>query len=240
MLSILSFSTKIDVFLETVKEEKFKELILLGFKNTILIAVLGLIIGIIIGTILAVIKVAPKYKLVPRILDKICTIYIGIFRGTPMVVQLLLAYFVLIPLLGIMGVESLTVAIWVFGLNSAAYVAEIMRGGLNSVDSGQLEAGRAVGLGYPTAMMKIVVPQAIKNTLPSLGNEFITLIKETSVVSFIAVDDLYKAFHDIGSKNYELIVPYIAMALIYIVLIVIITILIKIMERALKKNDRSN
>ena len=115
-----------------------------------------------------------------------------------------------------------------------------MRGGLNSVDRGQLEAGRAVGLGYPTTMIKIIVPQAIKNTLPSLGNEFITLIKETSVVSFITVVDLYTAFNTIGTNKYSVVVPYIVMALIYIVLIVVITILIKIMERALKKNDRSN
>ena len=183
---------------------------------------------------------APKYKLFTRILDKVATVYIGIFRGTPIVVQLLIAYYVLLPVLGVTGVEALTVGIWVFGLNSAAYVAEIMRGGLNSVDRGQLEAGRAVGLSYPTTMIKIIVPQAIKNTLPSLGNEFITLIKETSVVSFITVVDLYTAFNTIGTNKYSVVVPYIVMALIYIVIIVVITILIKIMERALKKNDRSN
>ena len=231
---------KLQIFLNTLKQQTYRDLIFTGLKNTLLIACLGLVIGIVIGTVLAIIKVAPKYKLFTRILDKICTVYIGIFRGTPIVVQLLIAYYVLLPILGIKGLEALTVGIWVFGLNSAAYVAEIMRGGLNSVDKGQLEAGRAVGLSYPTAMLKIVVPQAIKNTLPSLGNEFITLIKETSVVSFITVVDLYTAFNTIGTNKYSVVVPYIVMALIYIVLIVIITILIKLMERALKKNDRSN
>ena len=235
-----SWGTKIDNFLDTLKQQTYRDLILTGLKNTLLIACLGLIIGIVIGTVLAIIKVSPKYKLFSRILDKIATIYIGIFRGTPIVVQLLIAYYVLLPILGVIGVEALTVGIWVFGLNSAAYVAEIMRGGLNSVDNGQLEAGRALGLSYPTTMIKIVVPQAIKNTLPSLGNEFITLIKETSVVSFITVVDLYTAFNTIGTNKYSVVIPYIVMALIYIVLIVIITVLIKFMERALKKNDRSN
>ncbi len=238
--NLSDWASKINVFFDTLKQATYRDLILTGLKNTLLIACLGLVIGILIGTLLAIIKVAPKYKLFAKILDKIATIYIGIFRGTPIVVQLLLAYYVLLPILGIKGIEALTVGIWVFGLNSAAYVAEIMRGGLNSVDHGQLEAGRAVGLSYPTTMIKIVVPQAIKNTLPSLGNEFITLIKETSVVSFITVVDLYTAFNTIGTNKYSVVVPYIVMALIYIALIVIITILIKIMERALKKNDRSN
>lgn len=238
--NLSDWGSKINVFLDTVKQQTYRDLILTGLKNTVLIACLGLIIGIVIGTVLAVIKVAPKYKLFSKILDKIATVYIGIFRGTPIVVQLLIAYYVLLPLLGIKGVEALKVGIWVFGLNSAAYVAEIMRGGLNSVDRGQLEAGRAVGLSYPTTMIKIVVPQAIKNTLPSLGNEFITLIKETSVVSFITVVDLYTAFNTIGTNKYSVVIPYIIMALIYIVLIVIITIIIKLMERALKRNDRSN
>lgn len=235
-----SWGNKLDTFLDTLKQATYRDLILTGLKNTLLIACLGLIIGILVGTVLAVIKVAPKYKLYSRILDKIATTYIGIFRGTPIVVQLLIAYYVLLPICGIIGVEALKVGIWVFGLNSAAYVAEIMRGGLNSVDKGQLEAGRAVGLSYPTTMMKIIVPQAIKNTLPSLGNEFITLIKETSVVSFITVVDLYTAFNTIGTNKYSVVVPYIVMALIYIILIIIITVLIKLMERALKKNDRSN
>ncbi len=236
----MGFGNKWSVFWEAINQESFQQLILKGLLNTLLIAVMGLLIGIIVGTLLAICKVAPKYKLIVRILDKIATGYIAIFRGTPMVVQLLVAYYVLLPLIGIRGVDPLVVGIIVFGLNSGAYVAEIMRGGLNSVDKGQMEAGRALGLSYKTTLIRIVIPQAIKNILPTLGNEFITLIKETSVVSFITVVDLYTAFNTIGTNTYSVVIPYIVMAVIYIILVVIITILIKFMEKGLAKSDRSN
>ena len=137
-------------------------------------------------------------------------------------------------------VPSLNVATLVFGLNSGAYISEIMRGGIQSVDPGQMEAGRAVGLSYWTTMVKIVIPQAVKNILPTMGNEFITLIKETSVVSFVGAADLYVAFNYIGSNSYEFMVPYLVMAMIYIVLVLVISLLIKLMERSLKKSDRRN
>ena len=210
-----------------------------GLLATIEIAVAGLIIGIILGTLIALCKVMPKYKIMPRILSGICDVYVGFFRGTPMVVQLLLGYYVLLPALGIAS-DALMVAIIIFGLNSGAYVSEIMRAGIQSVDGGQLEAGRAVGLPYWTAMAKIVIPQSIKNILPTLGNEFIVLIKETSVVSFIAVVDITKAFRAIGDANYEYIIPYIMLALVYLVLVMIITLGIKLMERRLKRNERNN
>ena len=210
-----------------------------GLINTLLIAVLGLLIGIVIGTLIATVKVMPKYKLLPRVLDKICSVYVGFFRGTPIVVQLLLTYYVLLPLCGV-SFGSLNTAILVFGLNSGAYVSEIMRGGILSVDSGQMEAGRAVGLSYSTTMMKIVVPQAVKNILPTLGNELIALVKDTSVVSFVAAVDLYKTFNEIGNRTYEYLVPYTAMAVIYIVLVAIISLGIKLMERSLRKSDRRN
>ena len=210
-----------------------------GLLATIEIAVAGLIIGIILGTLIALCKVMPKYKIMPRILSGICDVYVGFFRGTPMVVQLLLGYYVLLPALGIAS-DALMVAIIIFGLNSGAYVSEIMRAGIQSVDGGQLEAGRAVGLPYWTAMAKIVIPQSIKNILPTLGNEFIVLIKETSVVSFIAVVDITKAFRAIGDANYEYIIPYIMLALVYLVLVLIITLGIKVMERRLKRNERNN
>ncbi|MBR7110790.1 MAG: amino acid ABC transporter permease [Clostridia bacterium] len=212
--------------------------VLKGLLVTVEIAVTGLIIGIIIGTLIAMVKIMPKYKLLPRILEKICDVYVGFFRGTPMVVQLLIGYFVLLPALGIL-VDGVVVAIIIFGLNSGAYVSEIMRAGIQSVDAGQLEAGRAVGLTYWSAMFKIVIPQSIKNILPTLGNEFIVLIKETSVVSFIAVVDITKAFRAIGDANYEYIIPYIMLALVYLVLVLLITWGIKIMERRLKKSDRT-
>jgi len=130
------------------------------------------------------------------------------------------------------------VCVIVFGLNSGAYVSEIMRGGILSVDPGQMEAGRALGLNYRVTMLKIVVPQAVKNIVPTLGNEFITLIKETSVVSFVGAADLYVAFNYIGSNNYEFMVPYLIMALIYIALVAIAALIIRQLERSLRKSDR--
>ena len=219
--------------------EAWRRVIGEGLVNTLIIAFAGLIIGILLGTIIAAVKVMPKYKLLPRILDKICTVYVGFFRGTPIVVQLLLAYYVLFPMMGVQ-LGSLNTCILVFGLNSGAYCSEIMRGGILSVDAGQMEAGRAVGLSYATTMMKIVVPQAIKNILPTLGNELIALVKDTSVVSFVAAVDLYKTFNEIGNRTYEYLMPYLAMAVIYIVLVMLISLGIKLMERSLRKSDRRN
>ena len=132
------------------------------------------------------------------------------------------------------------VSVLVFGLNSGAYISEMMRAGIQSVDPGQMEAGRAVGLSFATTMRKIVIPQAVKNILPTLGNEFIALIKETSVVSFVGAADLYVAFNYIGSNSYEFMVPYLVMAVIYIVLVLLISLGIKLMERSLRKSDRRN
>ena len=235
----MNWGVKIEKFLSTMESEYFRQLLIDGLINTVKVAVIGLIIGILIGTVIAVVKVAPKYRLSVRILDKICSVYVAIFRGTPMVVQLLLAYYVLLPTLNVKDVNSLVVGIVVFGMNSGAYVSEIMRGGLNSVDKGQMEAGRALGLSYHVTMIKVVVPQALKNILPTLGNEFITLIKETSVLSFITVYDLYTALSTIGSKNYEKMVPYLVMAFIYIILVLLITLLVKILENAFAKSDRN-
>ena len=175
----------------------------------------------------------------PRILNAICSFYVELFRGTPIVVQLLIFYYVLLPIWGI-RMSGVEVSMLVFGLNSGAYISEIMRSGILSVDSGQMEAGRAVGLSFGTTMIKIVIPQAVKNILPTLGNEFIALVKETSVVSFVGATDLYVAFNLIGSNSYEFMVPYIAMALIYILLVLIISAGIKLMERSLRKSDRRN
>lgn len=231
---------KFQVFLDALQKEYFQQLLLTGLKNTLLIAVIGLVIGIILGTIIAIVKVAPKYKWYMRVLNGICNVYVEFFRGTPMTVQLLLAYYVIVPLIGLKGVEALNVGIIVFGLNSAAYVSEIMRGGINSVDPGQLIAGRALGLSYPITMIKIVIPQAIKNILPTLGNEFITLIKETSVVSFITVADLYNAFYTISLNTQDTIIAYLAMAVIYLGIVLLITLMVKLIERGLSKSDKRN
>lgn len=209
-----------------------------GLWITIQIAVLGLLIGIVIGTLIALIKMVPKYKLAPRVLSKICDVYVGFFRGTPIIVQLLIGRFVLLPALGI-NTNDVMVAIIIFGMNSGAYVSETMRSGIQAVDIGQLEAARALGLGYWTSMLKVVIPQAIKNILPTLGNEFISLVKETSVVSFIAVVDLTKAFRQIGDSNYKYLIPYLMLAAVYLVIVLVITWLIKLLERRLKKVDRN-
>ncbi len=235
----MNFEAKFNKFIEILIDYKGYVKVIEGLENTLKIAVLGLVIGIVIGTLIATVRVIPKYKTLPRVLNSICTFYVGFFRGTPMVVQLLLFYYVALPLMGI-NLPSVSVAIAVFGLNSGAYISEIMRSGIQSVDYGQTEGGRSVGLSFSTTMMKIVIPQAVKNILPTLGNEFIVLIKETSIVSFIGAADLYVAFNYIGSNSYEFMVPYLAMALIYIVIVCLITVLIKFMERSLKKSDRRN
>lgn len=233
-----NLDVKIDVFLESLIEYEGYKKVLEGLQNTLIIAIMGLLIGTLIGILIAAVRVMPKYKILPRILDGICSVYVAFFRGTPMVVQLLLFYYVLFPIIGIkMG--SVPVAILVFGLNSGAYISEIMRGGILSVDPGQMEGGRAMGLSFSASMVKIVIPQAVKNILPTMGNEFITLIKETSIVSFVGATDLYMAFNYMGTNNYEFMVPYLAMAAIYIVLVLIITLLIKLLERRLRKSDRS-
>lgn len=234
-----NFGQKIDNFINIFVNQNGYVKVLEGLQNTVLIAVCGLIIGTIIGTLIATVRVLPKYKLMPRVLNSICSFYVALFRGTPMVVQLLVFYYVLLPILGwlITGVQ---VAILVFGLNSGAYISEIMRSGIQSVDPGQLEAGRAVGLSFGASMRKIVIPQAVKNILPTLGNEFIALIKETSVVSFVGAGDLYVAFNYIGSNNYEFMVPYLVMAAIYIALVLFVSLLVKLLERRLKKSDRRN
>ena len=232
-----NFPQKVDRFIESFIAQNGYVRVLEGLKNTIFIAVLGLIIGIVIGTLIAAVRVIPKYKTLPRVLNGFCSFYVGLFRGTPIVVQLLVFYYVMLPLMGI-RMTGVAVSVLVFGLNSGAYISEIMRSGILSVDPGQMEAGRAVGLSFGTTMMKIVSPQAVKNILPTLGNEFIALIKETSVVSFVGAADLYVAFNYMGSNSYEFMVPYLVMAVIYILLVLIISLGIKLMERSLRKSDR--
>lgn len=227
-----------ELFLSKFITAKGYQSVLDGLVTTIEIAVFGLLIGIVIGTLIALIKMIPKYHFAPRFFSCICDIYIAIFRGTPMVVQLLIGWFVLLPSLGL-RMNSTMVAIIIFGMNSGAYVSEIMRSGMQAVDPGQLEAARALGLGYWTSMFKIVVPQAVKNILPTLGNEFITLIKETSVVSFIAVVDITKAFRQIGDSNYSYMIPYLMLAAVYLILVMLISWGVRIMERSLKKSDRN-
>ena len=227
-----------ELFLSKFITAKGYQSVIDGLVTTIEIAVFGLLIGIVIGTLIALIKMIPKYHFAPRFFSCVCDVYIAIFRGTPMVVQLLIGWFVLLPSLNL-HLDSTMVAIIIFGMNSGAYVSEIMRSGMQAVDPGQLEAARALGLSYWTSMFKIVVPQGIKNILPTLGNEFITLIKETSVVSFIAVVDITKAFRQIGDSNYSYMIPYLMLAAVYLILVLLISFGVKAMERSLRKSDRN-
>lgn len=222
---------------QLAKNPALGDRILLGLKNTMIIALLGFIIGVTLGSLLAVTKVLPQKRKSVRALSKICDFYVAIFRGTPIVVQLLVSYYLLLPLMGI-KTSGMSVSILMFGLNSAAYVCEIMRSGILSVDVGQMEAGRSLGLSYSKTMVKTVLPQAFKNILPTLGNELITLVKETSVVSFVGAADLFTAFQYIGAIKYEYVIPYLMMAVIYIVIVVILTLLLKLLEKKLRKGDK--
>ena len=211
--------------------------VLKGLGNTFLIAVLGLIIGIVIGALIATVKVAPIKGRLGKVLRGIADVYVTVLRGTPIVVQLLIMYFVFLPAIGLTA-NNVVVAIIAFGLNSGAYVSEIIRSGINSVDLGQTEAARSLGFGYVRSMWHVVLPQAFKNIVPTLGNELIVLIKETSVVSFIAVLDVTQAFRSIATSNYEFIVPYLVLALIYLVIVLCFTVVIRALERRLKRSDR--
>lgn len=232
------FINKVQKFIDNFLYAGGWKTVIEGLQNTMIIAVGGLLIGLVIGTVIGIVKVLPSYKRTTRFFQKLCDIYVAFFRGTPLVVQLLLGYYVLFPLLGI-RTTGLVVCVVIFGMNSGAYIAEIMRGGINSVDGGQLEAARAVGLGFGISMWKIVIPQAMKNILPSLGNEFIALVKDTSVAGFVAVVDLRLAFQRIGDGSYEYMIPYLVMAIIYIVIVMVIGFGVKIMERSLAKSDRN-
>jgi len=227
--------------------EKFKtifiegdafNLLLDGLKYTIIIALFSVIIGIILGTVVAICKVIPRNNIFAKIFNCIANVYITVIRGTPVMVQLLLAYYGIFSR-SFKGFEykALFIAILVFGINSSAYVAEIIRSGIQSIDKGQMEAGRSLGLKYSTTMFRIILPQAIKNILPALGNEFIVLIKETSVAGFITVFDLTRAARAVVADYYEAFVPYLVLAGIYLVLVLFATYLLNLLEKRLKKSD---
>lgn len=208
-----------------------------GLKNTIIIALIAFLIGLVLGCLIAIVRIVPKKdNLVLKILDKVCGIYVTIIRGTPVVVQLLLMYF---GILASTNLNALTIAIMVFGLNSSAYMSEIIRSGILSVDKGQMEAGRTLGLSYFKTMKSIVLPQAIKNTVPTILNELIALLKETSVAGYITVIDVTMAVQRIVSNEYEALAPYIVLAIIYLVIVGILTIIVRMIERRLRHSDNS-
>ncbi len=230
--------SKWDKFVKSFITNEGYKIALSGLSATLKIAFFGFLIGLVIGLIIASVKVAGEQSKVAKIISKIGDVYVIFFRGTPIIVQLLLVYYVLFPLIGLNNIDKLVVAIITFGMNSGAYVSEIMRSGILSVDKGQAEAGRSLGLGYSMTMLRIVLPQAFKNILPTLGNEIIALVKDTSVVSFIAVVDLTNAFQLIGSGTYEFVVPYLILAATYLVITLALSGIIKLVERRLRTSER--
>lgn len=228
---------KLDTFFRYLFDYGNYKTVLLGLRNTFVIAVCGLLIGIVIGSFIAALKVGGTRNKVVHVFAYVGDAYTGLFRGTPIIVQLIIFHFIIFR--G-SGINTLLEAVIVFGLNSGAYVAEIMRGGILSVDIGQLEAGRTLGLSYTTTMLKVVIPQAVKNVIPTLGNELIALTKDTSVAGYVATMDLNAAFTAIAGATYDYLVPYLFLALVYLILVVLITVLIRFVERRMRKSERRN
>ena len=214
-----------------------------GLGTTLTVTVFALVIGVIIGVLVAIIRSAhdqqPERKkgLPLKILNGICKVYLTVIRGTPMMVQLLIMWFVVWASARSTDSNMMKCAILAFGINSGAYVAEIFRSGIMSIDKGQMEAGRSVGLTYAATMRYIIIPQAFKNVLPALGNELITLLKETSVVTVIGLRDLTKGAMIIQSKTYQAMVPYLAIAAIYLVMVMFLTWVMGKLERRLRQSD---
>ena len=214
-----------------------------GLGTTLTVTVFALVIGVIIGVLVAIIRSAhdqqPERKkgLLLKILNGICNVYLTVIRGTPMMVQLLIMWFVVWASARSTDSNMMKCAILAFGINSGAYVAEIFRSGIMSIDKGQMEAGRSVGLTYAATMRYIIIPQAFKNVLPALGNELITLVKETSVVTVIGLRDLTKGAMIVQSKTYQALIPYFAIAAIYLVIVMFLTWVMGKLERRLRQSD---
>ena len=210
-----------------------------GLGTTYTVSFFAVILGVIIGVIIAVIRSSAdkmeRPPLVIRILNFICKVYLTVIRGTPAMIQLLIMYYIIF---GSVDVSKRVVAILTFGINSGAYVAEIVRSGIMSVDQGQFEAGRSLGLSYIQTMWYVIIPQAFKNVLPALGNEFITLLKETSIGGYIALTDVTHGANTVRSQTYEPYMPLFGAALIYLVSVSVLSALITRLERRLRVNER--
>ena len=220
-------------YLNFVKDDRWMYIVD-GLKVTLLVTFFAVLIGIVIGFLVATVRSTYDKTGKLKILNILCQIYLTVIRGTPVVVQLLIIYFVIF---GNVNIDKIPVAIMAFGFNSGAYVAEIFRSGIMSIDGGQFEAGRSLGFNYVQTMRYIIMPQAFKNVLPALGNEFIVLLKETSVAGYIALQDLTKAGDIIRSRTYDAFMPLIAVALIYLAMVLIFTKLVNMLERRLRNSD---
>ena len=219
--------------LDFIKDDRYMYL-LRGLGNTLLIAVLAVLLGIVVGFLVAIIRATHDKHGGLNILNFICKVYLTIWRGTPTMVQLLIMYYIILVSLN----SKIAVAVIAFGLNSAAYVAEIVRSGIMAVDEGQFEAGRSLGLNYGQTMRLIILPQAFKNVLPALANEFITLLKETSISGYIAIPDLSKGGDLIRSQTYDPFLPLFGVAIIYLVIVMILTAGVHKLEMRLRTNER--
>lgn len=217
-----------------VKEDRYLYL-LKGLGNTLLITVFAVVIGIVLGFLIAIVRTNHDRNGGLSVLNAICKAYLTIVRGTPVMIQLLIIYYVIFQSV---HVGKIFVAIIAFGLNSAAYVAEIVRSGIMAVDFGQFEAGRSLGLNYKQTMSAIVMPQAVKNILPALCNEFISLLKETSISGYIGLMDLTKGGDIIQSATYEPFLPLIAVAIVYLLMVMGLSKVINMLERKLRNNER--
>ena len=204
-----------------------------GLKNTLIITLGALLIGIVIGTIIAVAKYYSEDNPKLKVVNFICDLYTTVIRGIPITVLLLIFFFIVLA-----GLNGITIAIIAFGINSGAYMAELIRSGINAVDKGQMEAARSLGMSKWQAMRTIIFPQAIKNVLPAIGNECIALLKETSVAGYVAVVDLTRGANLIRNNTYDAFNPLILSALIYLVLVIGMTQLLGLLERRLKKSER--
>nr|WP_288452262.1 amino acid ABC transporter permease [uncultured Anaerostipes sp.] len=220
-----------DIYQVFIEADRYK-MFLDGLKVTIGVSIAAVLLGILLGMVWALMKMTEVRKGKKTIFSVVANIYIDIIRGTPTVVQLLIIYFLVFQTQ--MGMVA---GIVTFGINSSAYVAEIIRAGIMAVDKGQMEAGRSLGLSYTETMRYIILPQAVKNILPALGNEFIVLIKETAILGYVAIQDLTKASDFIVSRTYIMFVPLIGCALIYYVLVKILTIGLNAFERRLRQSD---
>lgn len=230
---IFNFFGKIgNSFYKTVIYDDRYKYILEGLFNTIVVAFFAVIIGIVIGILVALIRNNYEINGKNKILNKIANIYVNIIRGTPVILQLMIIYYVIFKSINI---NIVIVGIIAFGINSGAYVSEIIRAGINSIPKGQMEAGFSLGLRYRTIMKEIILPQSIRNILPALGNEFITLLKETSVGAYIGIIELTKASDIIASRTYDYFFPLIIVAIIYLIMTLGLSKLVNMMERRLNR-----
>lgn len=223
-----------DIYLNFIKDNRWKYIVN-GLGVTLRVTLFAVLIGIAIGFVIAIIRSTYEKTGKLKILNFLANIYLTVIRGTPVVVQLLIIYFVIF---GSVRIDKVFVAIVAFGINSGAYVAEIIRSGIMSIDPGQMEAGRSLGFNYIQTMWHIIIPQAFKNVLPALGNEFIVLLKETSVAGYIALEDLTKGADIIRSQTYSPFIPLLSVAVIYLSIVMLLTFLLKKLERRLRSSER--